>query len=358
MKKAASIGMILLIICGCAATPPVKEKAEKAVVFYPPLPEHPRLQYLHSITNEDDLGATQSSFDEFLLGKTESEKSLGKAYDIGSTPGKIYVLDRTLKKLIFLDLENKTMDYVRDRRMGALIEPSGICVSGDGLKYVADMGRKQIVVFDRDNNFLRTYGSKELFAKPVDVTVYQNTVYVVDMSKNTLYALDKESGELVMTIGKTGFKEAEFYKPTHVVADGEGFIYVNDAFNYRIQKLDPEGGFVKSFGSLGDNIGAFARPKGLDVDREGHLYVADSAFENTQIFDAATGRLLLFFGGAGEAPGSMYLPAGVHVDYKNVDYFRKYADKDFDLEYVLYVGNYFGHHKLNIYGFGKWKGKE
>ncbi|MBI5409919.1 MAG: hypothetical protein HZA14_11185, partial [Nitrospirae bacterium] len=103
-------------------------------------------------------------------------------------------------------------------------------------------------------------------------------------------------------------------------------------------------------------LGALARPKGLDVDREGHLFVVDTAFENVQIFDVETADLLLFFGGFGPEPGSMYMPNGIYVDYHNVEYFKKYADKDFNLKYLVYVGNMLGEHKLNVYGFGDWTG--
>ena len=135
-------------------------------------------------------------------------------------------------------------------------------------------------------------------------------------------------------------------------------IYINDAFNYKIQKFDSDGKFIKSFGFHGDIVGAFARPKGLDIDRDGHMYVVDSAYENVQIFDAESGRLLLFFGGSGGAPGNMYLPASVHIDYANTQYYQNFADKDFTIEYVVYVGNMFGLNKLNVYGFGQWTGSE
>ena len=142
-----------------------------------------------------------------------------------------------------------------------------------------------------------------------------------------------------------------------MVVDQQGSIYVTDAFNFRVQKFDPKGKFLISYGYLGDAFGAFARPKGLDIDRDGHLYVVDAAFENVQIFDEKTGALLLFFGGAGNAPGSMYLPAGIHIDYRNAAYFSNFVDKDFRLKYVVYTGNLFGAEKLNVYGFGDWVGE-
>jgi DNA-binding beta-propeller fold protein YncE len=353
MKRTAFVLMTLITLAGCATVP---EKT-RSVVFYPPLPQRPRLQFLHAITGEENIGKSQGAFSEFLLGKPTSDKRIGKAWDIASSDGKIYVLDRRYKRLLIIDLVLREFDYLKDQRMGALDDPSGIWVTADDVKYIADMGRKQIVVFGADNEFLRSYGEPDLFEKPVDVAVYENTVYVSDMVKNKIFALDKASGNLKLTIGEQGQDKGQFSKPTHVVVDQQGSIYVTDAFNFRVQKFDPQGKFVKSYGFLGDAFGAFARPKGLDVDRDGHLYVVDAAFENVQIFDEKTGALLLFFGKAGEGPGDMYLPAGIHIDYRNVAYFSNFVDKDFRLKYLVYTGNLFGAEKLNVYGFGDWVGE-
>ncbi|MEF9427123.1 MAG: hypothetical protein L0956_08110, partial [Candidatus Mariimomonas ferrooxydans] len=66
--------------------------------------------------------------------------------------------------------------------------------------------------------------------------------------------------------------------------------------------------------------------------------------------------LLLFFGVFGPAPGSMSMPGSIYIDYQNSEYFKKYADKDFSLKYLVYVGNLLGDKKLNVYGFGDWIG--
>ena len=353
MKRTVFVLIALITLSGCATVP----DKTNTVVFYPPLPQRPRLQFLHAITGEENIGQSQGAFMEFLLGQPTSDKRIGKAYDIASSDGKIYVLDRRYKRLLIIDLAQREFEYLKDQRMGTLDDPSGIWVTEDDIKYIADMGRKQIVVFGTDNKFLRSYGGPDLFDKPVDVAVYKNTVYVSDMAKNKIFALDKASGNPKWTIGEQGQGEGQLAKPTHVVVDHQGSIYVTDAFNFRVQKFDPDGKFLKSYGYLGDSFGAFARPKGLDIDRDGHLYVVDAAFENVQIFDAKTGGLLLFFGGAGAAPGNMYLPAGVHIDYRNAAYFSNFVDKDFRLKYVVYTGNLFGADKLNVYGFGDWVGE-
>ncbi len=343
-----------LALCGCAAKPVVTERGEP--VFYPPLPQEPHLQYLMSISTENDVKEAPSAFERFLVGDVPPARDLGKPYDIGSLPGKIYVLDRTYKKLITVDLAGRSFRAIDDLGMGALVDPSGIWIDGDGTKYIADMERRQVVVLGSDDKYLRSYGSGQVLKKPVDVAVSADRVYVCDLDGNQVVVFDRKSGEMLHSFGSlTGVQES-LYKPTHISIDPKGNILVNDAFNFQIRQFDPAGKYIKSFGFHGDVVGAFARPKGIDTDRQGRLYAVDSAFENVQIFDEATGKLLLFFGGGGTGPGQMYLPAGIHIDYDNAPYFAEFVDPNFQLEYVVYVGNMFGARKINVYGFGHWQG--
>jgi len=82
--------------------------------------------------------------------------------------------------------------------------------------------------------------------------------------------------------------------------------------------------------------------------------VVDAAFENVQIFNSS-GQLLMYFGGPYSSPGDMWLPAGVAVDYSNLDYFNKYVDPEFELQYLVYVTNQYGPGKIGVYGFVKIK---
>ena len=211
-------------------------------------------------------------------------------------------------------------------------------------------------MFDRENRFIRTFGDPASLERPVDVAVYQDRVYVCDMQRHQVVVFDRLSGSRIATIGKGGDKDGELNRPTHLTVDQQGNLYVNDAFNFRIQKFAQDGRYLQKIGAAGNTLGSLARPKGISVDQQSNLYVVDAAFENVQIFNRE-GKLLLFFGGAGEKPGSMYLPAGISIDYRNVPYFKKYADPRFRIEYLVYVCNMIGDNKLNVYGFGEWVGK-
>ncbi len=352
MKRKWILPLLFALLTGCAAS---QEKIE--TVFYPPLPQPPKLQFLKSITSESDIGKETNAFREFLLGETEAQKTVARPYGIATLPGKIYVSDRTYRKILTIDLVKKEFDFIKDTGQGSLDQPAGIWITPSGHKYVADFGRKQIVVFDRSDNFVKAYGSEGQFSKPLDVAVRGNRMYVADFDSHHIAVVDLDTGETVHTIGSSGAEEGKMHRPTHLTVDREGNIYVDDSFNFRIQKFSPDGQYIKHFGYQGDTLGGFARPKGIDIDADGYLYAVDTAFENVQIFDNETTLLVLFFGGYGPNPGSMYLPNSIHIDYENTKYFQEFADKDFSIKYLVYVGNMLGDHKINIYGFGEWTGK-
>lgn len=347
MKKRALILTMLIVSLGCASAPE-KPAAPTAEAFYPEPPQRPRLQFLRSISAESDLGKKQSAFREFLFGKPR-DQLLGRPYDIGACKGKIYILDRMYKKMLVLDLKERNLAFIDDRGLGRLGDPAGIWISEKRIKYVADMQRKQVVAFDQNDRYLRSYGSPAIFEKPVDVAVFGKRIYVVDLGKEQLFILDRDSGRVIRVVGVKG----DFFKPSHVTTGPAGNVFVTDAFHFQIRKFSPDGRLLQSIGFHGDQIGGFARPKGAAVDKDGRLYVVDAAFENVQIFDGQ-GRILLFFGGPGNGPGNLYLPVGIAIDDKNTMYFQKYADPDFKLDYLVYVTSMFGRNMVNVYGFGHW----
>ena len=349
MKKRILIFSLLIICMGCA-TIPEKRIVRPASIFYPALPQRPRLQFLLSISGESDLGKKQSAFHTFIFGRVH-QQLLGKPYDVAAASGKIYVMDRLYKRIVIIDLTSRAMSFLNDHGNGRLEDPAGICVSQEDIKYVADMQRKQVVAFDKKNRFLRTYGSQEVFEKPVDVAVYGDHLYVVDLNKEKLFILNKETGQVIKIIGG----EDEFFKPSHVTVGPLGNVFVTDTFHFVIKKFSPDGKLLGTIGVLGDQIGGFVRPKGASLDEKGRLYVVDAAFENVQIFNDQ-GQILLFFGGPGSGPGHLYLPSGIAVDYTNTAFFQKFADPNFKLDYLVYVTNMFGQSMLNVYGFGHWTG--
>ena len=345
--------LIMLVIAGCAQAP----KFEQGISFYPPPPGIPRIQFLTSITNEADIGAEYDEFKEFISGKKELKKIISRPWDMEHEPGKLYVVDKNFGMVVIVDFENSAFEYLSDTGGGALKNPGGLFIARGGYKYIADQGRNQVLVYDGSNRFVRAYEAEPEF-RPLDVVVSDDRVYATDVNKNEIKIFDRETGEIRGTIDGLEENGGELRTPTSLAIDADGFIYVTDFLNFRVQKFDGAGNYIRTMGEPGDFPGSMPRPKGIAVDREQHLYAVDSAFEMVQIFDTEAGDALLSFGKFGSASGGSWLPAGIHIDYDNLEYFSRYVDPRFKAKYLIYVANQSGPFKINVFAFGDWQGEQ
>jgi DNA-binding beta-propeller fold protein YncE len=347
------LAALALAVAGCASTGEVQKPA---AVYYPDPPDLPRIQFLRSFTGARDIEAPKSAFETFVTGELESKKRLDKPYGIAVHKGKIYVCDTNQTVLVF-DLENRKYGPLQGAQgMGKLLQPFNISIDGDGNKYVADTVRKQVVVFDRNDFYFKAFGLPEAW-KPVDAVAYGDRLYVADIENGAVVVLDKETGSVVKRFGQQGEPEERLHLPTNLAFDKEGTLYVSDAGKFRIFKFDRDGHFRGAVGRHGSEPGAFARPRGVALDGENRLYAVDAAFENVQIF-TADGQLLLFFGKASRGPGGFYLPARVAIDYEHGKYFQEYVEQDFEVEYLFFVTNQFGDRMVNVYAYGKQRGRK
>jgi DNA-binding beta-propeller fold protein YncE len=345
-----ALALLFLGMVGCASAPKKKEP----LVFFPPAPELPRIQFLTSYSGMKDV-ETQSSFNRFVTGEKRNLR-LDKPYGVGIYDGKIYVCDTNSTVVIF-DLKKKTFGFLEAATagQGKLTQPLNISIQEDGTKYVTDPVRAQVVVFDKDDQYVRAYGTPENW-RPVDAVPFEDRLYVVDIANGLIKVFDKASGDVVKTIGDKGEPSQRLDRPTNLAFDRDGYMYVTDVARFQVLKYDRDGHYKAAFGKPGDNLGHFARPKGIAVDQEGQIYVVDAAFNNVQVFNKE-GRLLLFFGSGGKEAGQFFLPAKVVVDYKNMQYFQKYADPNFKIEYLVLVTSQFEKRSVSILAYGKEKGK-
>jgi DNA-binding beta-propeller fold protein YncE len=340
-----------MMLAGCAA-PPVKVEP----VFFPPPPNPAKVQFLKSINSSRDVEEEKSNFFLILQGASKEDfKPITKPYGITYNKGKLYVCDIQGLKVIIIDLINKKFDYLKGNvGYGQLKKPLNLAVGSDGNIYVADVVRKEVVMYDSAGVFIKTYG-KGIVKKPVDVAVDDSSLYILDLADNDIKVVDLKSGDLERSIGSGEGKTPGLALPTNLSMDSKGYIYATNVGTSSVTKLDKDGHIISTFGKMGDSFGDFVRPKGITVDSQGRIFVVDGGIQNVQVFNE-NARLLMFFGNPPLKVGALDLPAGIATTTDNLDFYQKLAAPGFVVEEVIFVTNQQGASTISIYGLGHMEG--
>lgn len=157
--------------------------------------------------------------------------------------------------------------------------------------YVFCRNRNPVIVFDRHGNFIRSWGEDVGFKNPHGAAMGpDDTIYLTDDGDHTVrqFSLD---GQLLMTIGKPGrhsaaFSGEPFNRCTHTAVSPAGDIYVSDGYaNARVHKYSPDGKLLFSWGEVGTLPGQFNTVHNIVCDADGWVYVADRENHRVQVFD-------------------------------------------------------------------------
>ncbi len=149
-------------------------------------------------------------------------------------------------------------------------------------------------------------------------------LYVADSGNHRIQKFTAD-GQFVVARGRHSSVEAEigkpqgFNEPWDVAVAPDGAIYVADTWNHRIQKLDAEGNFITAWGLFGqygpgDAVGrsAFYGPRGIAVGTDGRVYVADTGNKRVQVFES-NGDFAFQWGGGGVLEGFLDEPVGIAI---------------------------------------------
>ena len=328
--------IFVLLLSACAG--PSVELAEREMPVFPEPPNEPRFYYERTIMSSIDveIESGESAFERLVTGARRVGVGLVKPFAVTVHHGRLFVSDTVARQVFAFDVREGRFFEIGLREPGALVKPMGLDADADGNLYVCDGSLKQVLMYDRDGNYLRKFGQPEMFDRPAGLTVdpQGERIYVVDTGgvasqRHRVSVIDAQSGELLRTISERGDQDGELNLPRDATIGPDGNLYVVDGGNFRVQVFSPQGEFLRSFGAIGRQSGQFSRPKGIGADADGNIYVADTAFGNFQIFDSA-GRLLLAVGrrDSNHGPANFILPAGLALDedgrvYMVDQYFRK-----------------------------------
>ena len=171
-------------------------------------------------------------------------------------------------------------------------EVAGVAVDGKDRVYVFNRGEHPMMVFDADGNFLDSWG-EGVFSRAHGLTQGpDDTLYCTDDEDHTVRQCTLD-GKVLMTIGVPGkaappHSGQPFNKCTHVAVDpNTGDLYVSDGYNNSsVHKFSPDGKLLFSWGSPGTDPGEFNIPHNIVTDSNGYVYVADRENHRVQVFNS------------------------------------------------------------------------
>ena len=227
------------------------------------------------------------------------------------------VVDRNGKLIESWDQHNKM--FVRPHRV--LVNP----YDPERHVWLVDDGAHAIYKFTRDGKKLvMTVGTpmqpgddETHFARPTDIAwLPDGTFFVSDGYVNTRVVKFDKDGEFLLTWGQKGDNSGTETRPGYmntvhgIAIDDNRKVYVIDRTNNRIQIFDENGKFIEDWRGI-------KRPYYIYMSADQHLWVSDAVTQKFLKFDLGTGQVLYDWGSFGAFPGGNW---GVHqfsVDSEN-----------------------------------------
>lgn len=171
-----------------------------------------------------------------------------------------------------------------------LTDVASVAVDSKDRVYAFNRGAHPMVVLDREGNFLRSWG-EGLFSRAHGLHIdADDNLYCTDDGDHTVRKCTTD-GKVLLTIGipekPSPFMSGDpFHRCTHTALSPTGEIYVSDGYgNARVHKFTPDGKLLKSWGEPGTDPGQFNIVHNIATDADGFVYVADRENHRVQVFD-------------------------------------------------------------------------
>ena len=189
---------------------------------------------LQKLTPNGQLVCVTSSGQLSQLGGVMVDRNDDRVYVCDRLNQRVDIFDKELKLLnTFGELSRSTGEY--HELTGTLISPHSLAQDSEGRIYVTDPDANCIQVFDREGEHLTTITHLHRGGfGPSGICIEGDVIYVTDCVENSLVVL-RTGGEFVAQFGSYGQLEGQFYTPSGVAMDIDGFLYVCDLCNNRLQ---------------------------------------------------------------------------------------------------------------------------
>jgi DNA-binding beta-propeller fold protein YncE len=196
-----------------------------------------------------------------------------------------------IKVLFLLLISNiiisaQSFEYLES--IGKFNNASSFYITANGLIYISDFGKDEIVMIDTLGNNLKSFGGygwdENSFDDPSDVFADPLTIYISDKNNHSIKRFDKSLNYLsALYKRESDNSEEQFGYPVSCATSNQGDLYFIDSENKRIMKFDIFGNFISSFGGFDAGKYQLSDPIQLAVNSFNNIFVIDET--DIKVFD-------------------------------------------------------------------------
>jgi tripartite motif-containing protein 71 len=197
---------------------------------------------------------------------------------------------------------------------GDFEEPKSVAVDSKGDVWVADSGNGRVEEFGETRAYVRQFSAG---TNPVGVAVdSKGNVWSDNEDETGAIEEHNEKGESVRKFASRGEGNGDVAEPKRLIVDANGYVWIADAGNDRIDVFNEKGEYVTKFGTDGSGSEEMINPTGVAVDIHGRVWVADD--ENNRVdkwrIAALHPAFSSAFGSLGAGDGEFDEPVGIAVN--------------------------------------------
>lgn len=184
------------------------------------------------VTSDHKLNKFTSSGEFKSVGEWGSKKGqFNDPRGIAVYNNQVYVCDRENHRIQVFDLDLNFKDSIgsNGRGKGEFDAPKDIKIDTAGNLYVAEWNNARVQVLDNSGKFIQVFGEEKL-RYPTALHIIDKYIYISNIGGDTIVVYDI-SGNFITSFGEKG----QLRGPRSITSCGDGFIYVVDSNNDRIQ---------------------------------------------------------------------------------------------------------------------------
>jgi predicted membrane-bound mannosyltransferase/DNA-binding beta-propeller fold protein YncE len=179
-----------------------------------------------------------------------------------------------------------TADDPLGQGLGLFFGPREVALLPDGRALVTDTGHHRLQIMDAEGNFVGQLGAGNdqfgvalgQFYEPVGITVSQDGfVYVADTWNGRVQQFTSDLIPINEWLLDTGWQaNTSINNKPYLAVDSGGRVYVTDPEAARVLIFGPDGSYLGRFGQFGTDAGRFNLINGIFIDAQDNIYIADA----------------------------------------------------------------------------------